>query len=203
MSIMKEQEHQEEHMPKEEQDQQQSPQDAAEPMENIESVEVSEEDPRIAELQKALDDSQRQVEKLREDLVRYAADFENFRKQKEREARVAGERAVENLMREILPVVDDVDRVMQHSAATLSNSDQARPFVEGVELLRKNLMNWLDKKGVKKIEAQGQKMDVNFHEAITQLDHPDAEPDTVIEEYQAGYMLGEKVLRHSKVVVSK
>ncbi|TNJ37274.1 nucleotide exchange factor GrpE [Prosthecochloris vibrioformis] len=200
---MKEQEHQEEHMPKEEQDQQQSPQDAAEPMENIESVEVSEEDPRIAELQKALDDSQRQVEKLREDLVRYAADFENFRKQKEREARVAGERAVENLMREILPVVDDVDRVMQHSAATLSNSDQARPFVEGVELLRKNLMNWLDKKGVKKIEAQGQKMDVNFHEAITQLDHPDAEPDTVIEEYQAGYMLGEKVLRHSKVVVSK
>ncbi len=200
---MKEQEHQEEHMPKEEQDQQQSPQDAAEPMENIESVEVSEEDPRIAELQKALDDSQRQVEKLREDLVRYAADFENFRKQKEREARVAGERAVENLMREILPVVDDVDRVMQHSAATLSNSDQARPFVEGVELLRKNLMNWLDKKGVKKIDAQGQKMDVNFHEAITQLDHPDAEPDTVIEEYQAGYMLGEKVLRHSKVVVSK
>lgn len=199
---MEEKERQEEHMSNE--DIEAGRNDAAaEPEEVVEPVEVSQEDPRIEALQAALDESQRQVEKLREELVRYAADFENFRKQKEREARVAGERAVENLMREILPVVDDVDRAMQHSADTLSNSNEARPFVEGVELLRKNLMNWLEKKGVKKIEAQGQKMDVNFHEAITQLDHPDAEPDTVIEEYQTGYMLGDKVLRHSKVVVSK
>jgi len=199
---MEEKERQEEHMSNE--DIEAGQRDAAaEPEEVVEPVEVSQEDPRIEELQAALDESQRQVEKLREELVRYAADFENFRKQKEREARVAGERAVENLMREILPVVDDVDRAMQHSADILSNSNEARPFVEGVELLRKNLMNWLEKKGVKKIEAQGQKMDVNFHEAITQLDHPDAEPDTVIEEYQTGYMLGDKVLRHSKVVVSK
>lgn len=199
---MEEKERQEEHMSNE--DIEAGQRDAAaEPEEVVEPVEVSQEDPRIEELQAALDESQRQVEKLREELVRYAADFENFRKQKEREARVAGERAVENLMREILPVVDDVDRAMQHSADILSNSNEARPFVEGVELLRKNLMNWLEKKGVKKIKAQGQKMDVNFHEAITQLDHPDAEPDTVIEEYQTGYMLGDKVLRHSKVVVSK
>ena len=199
---MEEKERQEEHMSNE--DIEAGQRDAAaEPEEVVEPVEVSQEDPRIEELQAALDESQRQVEKLREELVRYAADFENFRKQKEREARVAGERAVENLMREILPVVDDVDRAMQHSADILSNSNEARPFVEGVELLRKNLMNWLEKKGVKKIEAQGQKMDVNFHEAITHLDHPDAEPDTVIEEYQTGYMLGDKVLRHSKVVVSK
>ncbi|ARM30610.1 nucleotide exchange factor GrpE [Prosthecochloris sp. HL-130-GSB] len=160
-------------------------------------------DERVKELEKALEEAKAESEKYRGDLVRYAADFENFRKQKDREARMAGERMVENMIRELLPLVDDVSRVMEHSPEVLEKSEDARPYVEGVELLWKNLMKWLEDKGVKKIEAKGQKMDVNFHEAISQIDYPDVEPETVVEEYQTGYMLGDKVLRHAKVVVSR
>ena len=70
-------------------------------------------------------------------------------------------------------------------------------------MVKKNLEKWLDYKGVQAIESKGMKLDVNFHEAISQVDHPDVEPDTIIEEYQTGYVLGDKVIRHSKVIVAK
>ncbi len=158
---------------------------------------------RIAELEDALGEEKRQSETLREQLVRKVAEFENFRKQKDREALMAGNRALETVIRELLPVIDDVNRIVEHAPEILEKSDEARPYVDGVELLRKNLMKWLADKGVAPIEAVGKKMDVNFHEAITQVDHPEAEPETVVEEYQAGYVLGDRVLRHAKVVVAR
>ena len=69
--------------------------------------------------------------------------------------------------------------------------------------MKKNLEKWLAEKGVNPIESKGMKLDVNFHEAISQIDHPEAEPDTIIEEYQTGYLLGEKVIRHAKVIVAR
>ena len=158
---------------------------------------------RIAELEGALGEEKRQSGVLREQLVRKAAEFENFRKQKDREALMAGNRTLETVIKELLPVIDDVNRIVEHAPEILEKSDEVRPYVEGVELLRKNLMKWLADKGVAPIEAVGKKMDVNFHEAITQVDHPDAEPETVVEEYQAGYVLGDRVLRHAKVVVAR
>lgn len=158
---------------------------------------------KVQELEKALEEAQQQAEKYRGEMMRFAADFENFRKQKERELQAAGTRSIENTIRELLPLVDDMKRVMEHAPDVLEQSGEARPYMEGVELLWKNLLKWLERKGVKQIEACGQKLDVNFHEAITQVDHPDAEPDTVIEEYQTGYVMGDKVLRHAKVIVAR
>lgn len=158
---------------------------------------------RIADLEEALGKEARQSEALREQLVRKVAEFENFRKQKDREALMAGNRALETVIRELLPVIDDINRIVEHAPEILEKSNEARPYVESVELLQKNLMKWLADKGVSPIEAIGKKMDVNFHEAITQIDHPDAEPETVVEEYQAGYVLGDRVLRHAKVVVAR
>ena len=80
---------------------------------------------------------------------------------------------------------------------------EAKPFIEGVELIRKNFMSLLENKGVKEIEAKGKVLDVNFHEAITQVDAPGAEPDTIVEEYQTGYTLGDRVIRHAKVIVAR
>ncbi|RNA64606.1 nucleotide exchange factor GrpE [Prosthecochloris sp. ZM_2] len=158
---------------------------------------------RIAELEKELEAARQDAEKYRGEALRYAAEFENFRKRKEREASATVERVLENTIRELLPLVDDVHRILEHAPEVLEKSEEARPYVEGVQLLQKNLMKWLENKGVKKIEAKGKKMDVNYHEAITQMEHPEAESETVIEEYQTGYLLGDRVLRHAKVVVAR
>ncbi len=164
---------------------------------------VTEADARVQELEKSLEEAQLQAEKYRGEMMRFAADFENFRKQKERELQMAGTRSLENTIRELLPFFDDMGRVMEHAPDVMEKAQEIRPYVEGVELLWKNLLKWMESKGVRKIEACGKKMDVNFHEAITQIDHPDAEPDTVIEEYQTGYVMGDKVLRHAKVIVAR
>ncbi len=158
---------------------------------------------RIVELETELSKQKEQSDKYRDELLRKAADFENFRKQKEREAMMASSRTLENIIRELLPVVDDVKRVLQHAPLDSEISVEARVYIEGVEMVKKNLEKWLDHKGVAAIESKGMKLDVNFHEAISQIDHPEVEPDTIIEEYQTGYMLGDKVIRHAKVIVAK
>jgi len=158
---------------------------------------------RIAELEMERDRHREQAEKFRDELLRKAADFENFRKQKEREAMLASSRALENIVRELLPLIDDVKRVLTHAQMNSETSSYARPYIEGVELLKKNLDRWLEQKGVTAIESKGLKLDVNFHEAISQIDHPEAESDTIIDEYQTGYLLGDKVIRHAKVIVAR
>ena len=158
---------------------------------------------RIAELEAELNKQIEQTNKFRDELLRKAADFENFRKQKERETMMASSRALENIIRELLPVVDDVKRLLQHAPLNAEISNEARPYIEGVDLVKKNLEKWLAEKGVNPIESKGMKLDVNFHEAISQIDHPEAESDTIIEEYQTGYLLGEKVIRHAKVIVAR
>ncbi len=144
-----------------------------------------------------------EITKLREEVMRRAADFENFRKQKEREVAQSGVRMLENTVRDLLPMIDDLKRLMSHIPAEMQAMSEAKPFIEGVELIRKNFMSLLENKGVKEIEAKGKVLDVNFHEAITQVDAPGAEPDTIVEEYQTGYTLGDRVIRHAKVIVAR
>ncbi|NTU97759.1 MAG: nucleotide exchange factor GrpE [Chlorobiaceae bacterium] len=158
---------------------------------------------RIEELEGELLKQQEQAGKFRDELLRKAAEFENFRKQKEREVVMSSLRALENTIRELLPLVDDLNRVLAHLPSDPEKTGDMKPFIDGVELIRKNLDKWLLEKGVKAIESKGQKLDVNYHEAISQIDHPDAEPETIIEEYQTGYLLGEKVIRHAKVIVAR
>ena len=158
---------------------------------------------RIAELEAELNSQKEQVGKFRDELLRKAADFENFRKQKERESMMSSSRALENIIRELLPVIDDVKRLLAHAPLSSERASEAKLYIEGVEMVKKNLEKWLTEKGVKAIESKGMKLDVNFHEAISQIDQPDAEPDTIIEEYQTGYLLGEKVIRHAKVIVAR
>ncbi|NTU59166.1 MAG: nucleotide exchange factor GrpE [Chlorobiaceae bacterium] len=157
----------------------------------------------VADLEAELASRNEQIEKLRGELLRRAAEFENFRKQKEREAALSASRTLENNVRELLPMLDDLKRLMHHIPAELQAMAEARPFTEGVELIRKNFCTWLESKGVKEIESKGKMLDVNFHEAITQIDAPGTEPDTIVEDYQTGYTIGDRVIRHSKVIVAR
>jgi molecular chaperone GrpE len=156
-----------------------------------------------ADMEAAIASRDAEIARLREEVMRRAAEFENFRKQKEREAAQSGVRMLENTVRDLLPLIDDLKRVIQHIPAELQAMAEAKPFIEGVELIRKNFMALLENKGVKEIEAKGKLLDVNFHEAITQIDAPGAEPDTIVEEYQTGYTLGDRVIRHAKVIVAR
>ncbi|MEI8033077.1 MAG: nucleotide exchange factor GrpE [Chlorobiaceae bacterium] len=167
----------------------------------IESAPTGED--RVAGLEEEVRMLKELSDKFRDEALRKAADFENFRKQKERESIMAPVRALEGVIRELLPVIDDIKRLLAHAPEGSGISAETRPFIEGVELVKKNLDKWLAEKGVKEIASKGMKLDVNFHEAISQIDHPDAEPETVIEEYQTGYLLGDRVIRHAKVIVAK
>lgn len=158
---------------------------------------------KIGELEAEAAKQQEQAGRFRDELLRRAADFENFRKQKEREVVMTSSRVLENTIRELLPIVDDLHRVLAHAPSDPESRGDSKPFIEGVELISKNLDKWLAEKGVKAIESKGLKLDVNFHEAISQIDHPEAEPETIIEEYQTGYLLGDRVIRHAKVIVAR
>lgn len=158
---------------------------------------------RIPELEAEIASKQSEIERYREELLRKAAEFENFRKVKERESVAAGSRALESTIRELLPLLDDLKRVVRNAPGVLEITAEAKPYVDGVELLKRSFDNWLAEKGVSEIEAVGRKLDVNFHEAISMIDVPDAEPETIVEEYQSGYLLGDRVLRHARVIVAK
>jgi len=156
-----------------------------------------------ADMEAEIEARNEQIEKLKGELLRRAAEFENFRKQKEREAALSALRTLENNVRELLPILDDLKRLMHHIPAELQAMAEAKPFTEGVDLIRKNFCTWLENKGVREIESKGRTLDVNFHEAITQIDAPGAEPDTIVEEYQTGYTIGDRVIRHAKVIVAR
>ncbi|NTU53956.1 MAG: nucleotide exchange factor GrpE [Chlorobiaceae bacterium] len=157
----------------------------------------------VADMEAEIAARDEQIARLREEIFRRAAEFENFRKQKERESAMAATRMLENTVRDLLPLLDDLKRLIHHTPAELQVMAEAKPFIDGVELIRKNFTSWLDKKGVREIEAKGKVLDVNFHEAITQIEVPDVEPDTVVEEYQTGYTLGDRVIRHARVIVAR
>lgn len=159
-------------------------------------------EPTAADIEAEIASRDEQIARLREEVMRRAAEFENFRKQKERETAMASTRMLENTVRDLLPLIDDLKRLIHHTPAELQQMAEAKPFIEGVELIRKNFMSLLESKGVKEIEAKGKVLDVNFHEAITQIDAPGVEADTIVEEYQTGYMLGDRVIRHAKVIVA-
>jgi molecular chaperone GrpE len=129
------------------------------------------------------------------DLKRLAADFENYKKRTAREQAALSFRATERLVKELLPIVDDLERALgaaeQHEEAELE---------EGVRLVHRQLASVLEREGLAEIEADG-KFDPHVHEAL--LSQPsEAEAGNVIEVLQKGYRLGDRVLRPARVVVA-
>src|ERR671933_126504 len=129
------------------------------------------------------------------DLKRLAAEFENYKKRAAREQAALSTRAEERLVKELLPIVDDLERALeaaeQHEEAKLE---------EGVRLVHRQLASVLEREGLAEIETNG-KFDPHVHEAL--LSQPsDAEEGSVIEVLQKGYKLGDKVIRPARVVVA-
>lgn len=131
----------------------------------------------------------KELEDCEDTNLRLKADFENYRKQLDREREQFAGLAGEDIIVELLGVVDDLGRAADRGD-------------EGVELIHKNLIKILEDNGLKRIECVGGKFDPHYHEVMMQ-EESEQEEGTILEELQVGYMLKDKVIRHSKVKIAK
>jgi molecular chaperone GrpE len=150
----------------------------------------------ILELKKQLEELQSQAADFKDGWQRARAEFDNYRKRIERENQQVYQNAVGNVIKRYLPIMDDLERALKARPADL-------PWVEGIEHIHRKLQSILDSEGIKRIEAEGQAFDPNFHEAIAQ-EHCDQLPSGhVVAVVQNGYMLGDRVIRPAMVRVSE
>lgn len=141
---------------------------------------------------------QREKDALQDRLLRTAAEFDNYRKRMDRERRDLAEYAAADVIKDLLPILDNFERALQ--APATPETDAVR---KGIELIHKQMLDLLKKRGVTPIEARGADFDPNFHQAViheTSADHRDGE---VMQELQRGYLLGDRLLRPAMVKVAK
>lgn len=138
--------------------------------------------------------------RVRDQLLRQAAEFQNYRRRTNRERAEWTRRAQAPVLEAMLAVLDDFGRSLE---ASPSDGASASAFEAGINLVYENLTAALARFGVEAVEAVGQPFDENLHEAVLRVPVPDgSEPGHVLQEVQRGYRHGEQVLRHAKVVVA-
>jgi len=148
--------------------------------------------PEISELQKQRDD-------FYDRLLRKTAEFDNYRKRIDRERQQATETAAAELLEELLPLVDDLERALKAD----TGSDGAEAYRRGVELIHRHMLELLRKRGVHPLETLGMDFDPHFHQAVAHEAVPGARDGEIIEEFARGYMLGDRLLRPAMVKVAK
>lgn len=134
-------------------------------------------------------------------LVRVTAEFENFRKRAAREKEEAVRYANHKLLERLLPVLDSFD--MAISAAGAHGPDASQSLKEGIELVLQQLKSVLTDAGLEEIEAHGKPFDPNLHEAVSQLETDDVEEGHVAQQVRKGYLLRDRLVRPSSVIVAK
>lgn len=153
----------------------------------------------IEELNVTLAEKEKQIEELKERMLYQQAEFENFKKLKAREKQELLRFGNETLIKELLPVIDNLERAVEHAGKT----EEAKSIAEGVALTFNGFLKVLEKFDVTRIEALGRTFDPNLHEAVYQEEKEGAEPGTVVGEFQKGYMMDGRLLRPSMVSVAK
>jgi len=151
--------------------------------------------PTKKETKQKTEDKNEQIAELTETLQRLQAEFENHKKYVEKQSSEFVKYSKADLIIKLLPILDSFE-------LALKNTSDKEKFIKGVELIFSQLYSLLEKEGLKPIKAEGQKLDVHKHEVLLKESSHNPE-DTIIEELQKGYTLHDKVIRHSKVKVSK
>lgn len=139
----------------------------------------------------------REKDALHDRLLRSAAEFDNYRKRVDRERREQADSAAAALLADLLPVLDDLERALQAPA-----TGEAEAYRKGVELIHKQMLELLRKRGVKPIDVVGVDFDPRFHESVAQESNPAFREGQIIAELRRGYMLGERLLRAAMVKVA-
>jgi molecular chaperone GrpE len=141
----------------------------------------------------------------RDKMLRTLAEMENLRKRTAREVADARTYGITGFARDVLDIADNLQRALDAvPAETRESADPIlKALIEGVELTERSLLNALEKNGVKKFDPSGEKFDPNFQQAMYEVPDISVAPGTVVQVVQAGYMIGERVLRPALVAVSK
>ena len=145
-----------------------------------------------AELEKKLEEADNRY-------LRLQADFDNFRRRTRLEAEASEKYRAQKLITELLPAVDNFERALK----TEADNEQAKALMQGMEMIYRGLLDALAKEGLQSIEAVGKEFDPHLHQAVMQGEDENFAANTVIEEFQKGYMLKDKVIRPSMVKVNQ
>jgi molecular chaperone GrpE len=146
----------------------------------------------------AVEALRREKDALQDRLLRTAAEFDNYRKRVDRERRELSEYAGADILTDLLPILDDLDRALQAPAG-----GDADAYRRGVELIQKQMADLLRKRGAKPIEAVGTQFDPRYHEAVMNEVSADHREGEVMAELRRGYTLGDRLLRPAVVKVAK
>ena len=144
------------------------------------------------------DKKDEKIEELTDRLTRQMAEFDNFRKRTEKEKSQMYEIGAKDIIEKILPVVDNFERGLD----AVKEEDKEDPFIQGMEMVYKQLMTVLGELGVKPIEAVGKEFDPNLHNAVMHVEDENFGENIIAEEFQKGYMYRDSVVRHSMVKVA-
>jgi molecular chaperone GrpE len=154
---------------------------------------------RVKELEAELATAREESRQNHDRWLRERADLENVRKRAIRERQDVARYGCEQLLRDLLPVLDDLDRAV----AAAQGGGNGQPLVEGVELVRKAFMDALQRHGVERVASDGERFDPARHEAVGFVESDTHDAQQVVEEHRAGYRLHDRLLRPAMVTVSK
>ena len=170
--------------------------------ENVENSEEQQEEPlsEMDQLKVQLAEAEAKIAELQDRYLRQAAEFDNYRKRTMKEKADLIKSAAEKVMVAELPIVDDMDRALDN----MEKGMDADACIEGFKLIAQKFKNTLAQQGLEKIETDGQDFDTDYHEAIALIPAPSEElKGKILDCVQAGYKLGDKVIRHAKVAVGQ
>ncbi|WP_447976994.1 nucleotide exchange factor GrpE [Candidatus Nitrospira bockiana] len=144
-------------------------------------------------------EKEEELKVLQDKYLRLAAEFENYKRLAQRDQREQAKFANESVLKELLPIVDNLQRAIQFSKETTADNDS---LTQGVELTLKQFLETLGRFGVKPISSRGEPFDPSRHQAVASVESTDAPPHTVLQEHQPGYLLHDRILRAAMVTVA-
>jgi len=161
--------------------------------------ERQEKEKEIGELKKKLEEKEKEIKEVHDRLLRLAADFENYKKRAARDKEDWTKFANEDLIKAILPFVDNLERAVNHAQKVADTG----VLIEGVRLTIQQILQTLNKFGLSSFQSVGKPFDPTVHEAMLVVETNKHEPNQVVEEFQKGYLLNDRLLRPATVSVSK
>lgn len=147
---------------------------------------------KIKELEEKIDEYENRYVRLR-------ADFDNFRRRVDLDKQASEKYRAQHLITNLLPAIDNFERALQMA----SEDEQTKQLLQGMEMVYRNILEALKKEGVEPIEALGKEFDPHYHQAIMQAQEEDVESNIIVEEFQKGYILKDRVIRPSMVKVNQ
>ena len=144
-----------------------------------------------------------EIQDLKDQRLRAAADLENFRKRAEKDQADALKYGVTNFAKEIISIKDNIERAQSSISDDVRSNDDVKSVVEGLDLIAQSAVSTFEKIGIKKIESLNEKFDHNLHQAMMEIENDQVEPGTIVQELIPGYTLHDRLLRPAMVGVAK